>query len=190
MTIDWAAIWEIHVPHYKNGYAEIPLTQNKTLRLKPGPGFGDLSHPTTSLVLDLLKPIVKDRVVVDIGSGSGILSIAAALLGAKAVYPFEIDPEAIAHGRENFALNHLDFPMNQVPDSFDLVCINMISSEQQIALEEYPFLQQHPHQFITSGLLVKEKKRYLQMMKGYTLIAEQRSKEWLSLLLNFSISSS
>jgi ribosomal protein L11 methyltransferase len=180
--INWDAIWKIHAPHYRDGYARIPLDGVEAL-LKPGPGFGDLSHPTTDLVLKLLQPLVKGKIVVDIGSGSGILSIAAALLGAKAVYPFEIDQEAISHAKENFALNNLLINLNTIPPSFDIVCINMISSEQKVALAQYPFLQKQPHILISSGLLIEEKRAYLTQMSSYSLLKEKKSKDWLAMVL-------
>lgn len=186
-TINWSDIWKIHAPHYKDGYAHIPYDKDKTFLLKPGPGFGDLSHPTTSLIFEFLKPLAKDKIVVDIGSGSGILSIAAAKLGAKAVYPFEIDLEAIDHAKENFKINNLEIPINQIPATFDLVCINMISSEQKIALEQYPFIERHPHKLLSSGLLAEEKRRYLESMPRYTLEKEKQSQGWISLLLTFNL---
>lgn len=182
--INWKEIWEIHSPHFKNGYGIVPLSRDLSFRLVPGPGFGDLSHPTTNLVLDFLKPLVKGKTVIDIGCGSGILAIAASLLGAKAVYAFEIDEAAIRHAEENFKLNELKIFLNEKPPVVDLVTINMISSEQRVALEQYPFINKFPHTFLSSGLLKKEKEPYLKEMAGWKLIKERSKGEWLGLHLH------
>ena len=181
--INWKEIWKIHSPHFKNGYGIVPLSKELSFRLVPGPGFGDLSHPTTNLVLDFLKPLVKGKTVIDIGCGSGILSIAAMLLGAKAVYAFEIDEDSIHHAEENFKLNELKIFINKTPPIVDLVTINMISSEQKIALEQYPFIKEFPHTLLTSGLLKSEKASYLKEMSNWELITERSKGEWLGLHL-------
>ncbi len=184
--INWEEIWKIHAPHYKNGYGFVPLPGRKPFPLIPGPGFGDLSHPTTNLVLKLMTPLVKDKIVVDIGCGSGILSIAAKLLGAKSVYAFEIDPDSILHAQENFKLNQLDICLNKIPPTHDLVLINMISSEQKIALDQYPFLKKAPHTLISSGLLAKEKTSYLKQMTPWTPLDSLEKGEWLAFKLIFN----
>lgn len=163
-TIPWEAIWQYHAPNFKNGFAHIPLPGRRSFPLKPGPAFGDGSHPTTKLMLTLLEPVVKDKVVVDIGLGTGILSIASALLGAKKVYAFEIDPDAILHAKLNISLNNLDsrISINNTPPMFDIVLINMISSEQKQAFASYPFLQTSNYNLLASGILQEEKETYLQ----------------------------
>lgn len=184
--INWEAIWKIHSPYFKGGLAFVPLTETLSFPLKPGPGFGDLSHPTTQLVLESMKPLVKGKVVIDVGCGSGILSIAAALLGAKAVYAFEIDPDAISHAKENFKLNNLKILLNEKPPEIDIVCINMISSEQAFALNQYPFIKKFPCTLLSSGILAEEKERYLQAMKGWNLIKTSQNGHWLGFqLINY-----
>ena len=162
--VDWDQIWEFHAPFHKNGISNIPLKNGKTLQLKPGAGFGDLSHPTTQLCLDMLSDASPREICIDIGTGTGILAIAAALFGAKKVYAYEIDPDAICHAKENIALNKLTqvITLNPPtpPTSFDLVIINMIASEQKIALEALPFLEDHPHTRIVSGILSAKEQDY------------------------------
>ncbi len=79
-----------------------------TLVLEPGMAFGTAEHPTTRGSLRLLDPRVRagDRVA-DVGAGSGILAIAAALLGAERVLALELDPWSCAAARENVLRNRV-----------------------------------------------------------------------------------
>lgn len=180
--IDWETIWQIHAPHFSNGESNIPLPNGKVLRLKAGPGFGDLSHPTTSLCLSLLKKNM--LTCIDIGTGSGILAIAAALLGAKRVFAYEIDPPSIKHARENIALNNLEqiITLNpkKPPLKFDQLTLNMISSEQEVALNSYPFVNTCPHYRIVSGILDEHEDAYLETFHHGKQIVRKQQKEWLA----------
>jgi ribosomal protein L11 methyltransferase len=64
--------------------------------------FGTGTHPTTALCLEWLAEIdIQDKIVIDYGCGSGILSVAAALLGAKIIYAVDIDPQALIATQDN-----------------------------------------------------------------------------------------
>ena len=81
----------------------------KVLEIDPGMAFGTGTHETTSLCIRLMEEYMKpgDKVL-DVGCGSGILSIAGALLGAGEVLGIEIDPVAVDISKENIALNHVE----------------------------------------------------------------------------------
>lgn len=78
--------------------------------INPGAGFGTGTHETTQLCLKVLRGLgsLEGKTVLDFGSGSGILGIAAAMLGASRVYCVEIDPMANDNARENAALNGVE----------------------------------------------------------------------------------
>jgi ribosomal protein L11 methyltransferase len=82
------------------------------LRFAPGAGWGDGAHPTTQLCLQALAWLAPRTAagwrLLDFGSGSGLLSIAAARLGADQVLGVEIDREGLAHAHANARLNGLD----------------------------------------------------------------------------------
>lgn len=80
-----------------------PSEGERILRLDPGMAFGTGEHATTRMCLELMDACGKD--VIDVGCGSGILGIAAALTGAKSVYMCDIDPQAVEAARANAAFN-------------------------------------------------------------------------------------
>lgn len=80
-----------------------PKTDEKIMRLDPGMAFGTGEHATTRMCLDLMD--VKDKDVIDVGCGSGILGIAAELSGAKSVYMCDIDEQAVEFAKRNAELN-------------------------------------------------------------------------------------
>jgi ribosomal protein L11 methylase PrmA len=72
-------------------------------------GWGDGKHPTTSLCLDFLRDVIKqDDILLDYGTGSGVLSIYGAMLGAKRCLAIEVDDSAIVAAKDNVVLNRLD----------------------------------------------------------------------------------
>ena len=113
---DWHLTWQDHfkpivinnklavIPHWEHDYpAEI------TIRIKPGMAFGTGHHETTQLILEtLLKENIIENNVLDLGAGSGILSIASAKLGAKNIAAVEFDPDCKTNFFENLELNGLN----------------------------------------------------------------------------------
>ena len=80
--------------------------KKKVIKIDPGAAFGTGSHPTTSLCLEELEKIsLSGKKVLDIGSGSGILSIAARSFGARKIYSIDNDYLAINSTKSNFRLN-------------------------------------------------------------------------------------
>ncbi|HZT42134.1 MAG TPA: 50S ribosomal protein L11 methyltransferase [Chthonomonadaceae bacterium] len=115
---DWANAWKQHFKPFRLGRRLVvkpswetytPTDDELILELDPGMAFGTGGHPTTQLCLRALEDhVTLDMTVADIGTGSGILAIAAANLGAATVYATDIDslPRKIA--RENVARNGLE----------------------------------------------------------------------------------
>ncbi|UCH86663.1 MAG: 50S ribosomal protein L11 methyltransferase [Dehalococcoidia bacterium] len=86
-----------------------PRHGESVIRLDPGMAFGTGQHPTTLMCLRALEELLRPRMtVLDLGTGSAILALAAARLGAASVLALDIDPQAIAVAQENVRLNDLD----------------------------------------------------------------------------------
>lgn len=104
--------------------------------LDPGMAFGTGTHPTTSLCLAALSGLLAERpgaAVLDVGTGSGLLAIAARKLGAGRVAANDNDPVAVDVARENAALNGVELdltvkPLPDIPGHFDLVVANILAN--------------------------------------------------------------
>lgn len=194
--IDWNEQWAAHSQHYCNGYVRLDLSPygRPPIRLKPGPGFGDLSHPTTRMVIALMAGLINNKRVLDIGCGSGILSIASAALGAERVIGIDIDPEALLHSQENARLNQVEDKTmfmsteessNQLLLQPDIILMNMISSEQENVFNSLPQLLTFSAIWIVSGLLETQKNAYLEVAKerNWEFLEELREEGWLAMKL-------
>lgn len=112
---DWADNWKAYyeparithdltiVPSWTDYEA---TAGEKIIRLDPGVAFGTGTHPTTKLSLFALEQVLRGgETVIDVGTGSGVLSIASSLLGAKEVFAYDLDDVAVRVAKDNIALN-------------------------------------------------------------------------------------
>ena len=84
--------------------------QDRVIVLDPGQAFGTGDHPTTRMCLELMEPLeLEGRAVADVGCGSGILAVAACMMGADPVVAVDIDPLAVEVAKENAARNGVAF---------------------------------------------------------------------------------
>ncbi|MBI3376119.1 MAG: 50S ribosomal protein L11 methyltransferase [Betaproteobacteria bacterium] len=113
-------------------WSEPPEPDAVNLRIDPGLAFGTGSHPTTRLVLAWLARELRnangergDPIVLDYGCGSGILTIAAAKLGAAEAFGVDIDPQALVTTAENAARNHARVRLF-LPDALPAFCADVV----------------------------------------------------------------
>lgn len=113
---DWEREWMTNFHPMRFGrrlwicpsWKQPPAPDDVNLMLDPGLAFGTGTHPTTALCLEWLDACdLKDKIVVDYGCGSGILGIAALLLGAKQVIAIDNDPQALIATRDNAERNNI-----------------------------------------------------------------------------------
>lgn len=124
-------------------WAEAPNPNAVNLQLDPGLAFGTGTHETTALCLTWLEGLnLHGKTVLDYGSGSGVLAIAALLLGAKYAYACDIDPQALLATRENAKLNGVAerlfcmAPEALPAQQFDVVVANILA-EPLVNLAEH-----------------------------------------------------
>jgi ribosomal protein L11 methyltransferase len=144
---DWAEAWKKHYHPVRLGkrilihplWIEVePKPDDIVIALDPGMAFGTGTHPTTQLCLEALEWMVSPTLdVLDLGCGSGILSIAAAKLGANKILALDIDPISVKATRENVAQNGVPERITAQQGSlesvitsarrFDLVVVNILA---------------------------------------------------------------
>ncbi len=88
-------------------WLENPSPDRLAIKIDPGMAFGTGTHPTTQLCLELLETVSYFPTVIDVGCGSGILSIGALKLGAELALGVDIDPASVKNSRENADLNDI-----------------------------------------------------------------------------------
>jgi len=112
--VNWADAWKAHYKPIPVGqrlmivpaWLDSPDEHRTPIRIEPGMAFGTGTHPTTQLCLAMMESHVpQSGDILDIGCGSGILSIAALKLGAGRAFGVDIEPEAIPAAQDNAALN-------------------------------------------------------------------------------------
>lgn len=113
------------------GEREVPVTSGLVVRIDPGGAFGHGGHVTTRSALELLATTCRPGgSLLDVGSGSGVLAVAAARLGAEPVVAVDVDPSARAATRANAVANGVrvrvpDGGLESVGGAFDVVAANL-----------------------------------------------------------------
>ena len=178
----------------KPPWATLPRRGRKiVIEIQPGMAFGTGTHASTRLCLQALEEILKrNHSVLDVGTGSGILAIGAAKLGAREVLGVDVDPVAVASARENVDRNGVSETvrirkgnLGKVPRPFDVVVANI--DFKSLRRLRWPLLRhvRRGGTLILSGLLEREgirvRKLYLEtgLLRGGTLYTED---EWVCLV--------
>ncbi|MBE6030410.1 MAG: 50S ribosomal protein L11 methyltransferase [Clostridiales bacterium] len=132
------------------------------IEIDPGMAFGTGTHETTSLCLELIEKYIKEGdTLLDVGCGSGILAIAAGLLGASDVLGIEIDPVAVEIGNENVALNKLSDKISVIYGDLtkgvdykaDIVAANLMADLVKMLSPSVPAHLKEGGIYISSGIL-------------------------------------
>jgi ribosomal protein L11 methyltransferase len=201
---DWANAWKEHFFVHRVGQRTVIVPSWRELEysaqpddivllLDPGMAFGTGLHPTTRLCLRAVEDLVQPGMrVLDVGAGSGILSIAAARLGASYVGAVEIDPVAADVCRENVARNNVDSIVQvrtgtlqtETPEHpFDVIFANITIAA---LLELQPRLAAHLNpggRAVLSGVLAERADELLSALNeaGWRHLKTEQEQDWVAL---------
>ncbi len=165
------------------------------LHIEPGLAFGTGSHPTTKLCLETLeKHIDKDSTVLDIGCGSGILSIACLLLGAKSAFGVDIDSLAVKTAKENALENGFKddkFTVVQgnlsdkVTGKYKVIVANIVADIIMEFNKEVGRFLEDDGVYITGGIIESREPEVLDSFgeNGFKVIERYEEKGWLVFVL-------
>jgi len=201
---DWAEAWKQFFHTTRIGHRIVikptwdehkdPQPHDIVIELDPGMAFGTGTHPTTQLCLRALEKYVRERkVVVDFGTGSGILAIAAAKLKASLVIAFDSDELAVKAARENVVRNKADHAVEVhrteglyfIGDaSADLVTANIISETIVANAEQIARILKTGGVLIASGITTAKSLYVEQSLRnaGFDIADLPFEGEWVALV--------
>lgn len=159
------------------------------LSIDPGAAFGTGTHATTSLCLGILeKYITSDSTVLDIGCGSGILSIAGVLLGAEKATGVDIDAQSVRVAKENAAINGVTEKTtylvgdlaDKVTGKYNVVCANIVADVILKLLENVADFMDDTGILITSGIIDMRRKDVVDGFArfGFKIVEELNKDNW------------
>lgn len=199
---DWSEVWKRFYKPFRAGKKLVvkptweqydPQPGDQVIEIDPGMAFGSGTHETTGMCLELLEDALRGgERVIDVGTGSGILAIGAALLGAKDVLAIDIDYTAVRVAKENIAHNHLENRVRAVEGNLlektdaqcDLCVANIIADVICLFAEPLNSHIRPGGLFICSGI-IKEREndvRKALLAASYTLLEVRRKGEWVAML--------
>lgn len=165
----------------------------KVVRIDPGMAFGTGTHPTTILSVAGLEQVLRrDHVVIDVGSGSGILSIAAILLGAKKVFAYDYDKVAVQSTINNRNLNkmqkHIQVKQNDllkgVQHRANVIVSNILAHVLLDLVDDAYHLLEHKGYFITSGIITDKAHLVREKLEAsnFTIMQINKIENWVSII--------
>ena len=169
-----------------------PAAGEKVIEIDPGMAFGTGTHETTTLCMRLLEKYLKDgQSVMDVGCGSGILAIAAALLGSEDILGVEIDPDAVRTAIENVELNGVADAVTvqegdltkDVDKVVDLIVANLMAP---LVIELSGAAADHLVDkgiYISSGILIEKRDMVAEAVKeaGFEILEILEEGEWCAI---------
>lgn len=199
---DWANSWKKYFKPLRIGKSIVirptwepyaPLANDIVLDIDPGMAFGTGSHATTGLCVRFLETYIKkDMQVLDVGTGTGILAMCAARLGASEVWAVDNDPVAVKVAEENIALNNLGNTvkvaqhdlLNGVVVKADLIVANIIAEIILKLIAQVPACLKPGGIFMASGIISERKNEIIKAANAlnYKLLEEKEEEDWAALV--------
>jgi len=174
-----------------SSYVGAGFSQPSIIVIEPSMGFGTGHHATTRLCLAALQRLdLRGRSVIDVGTGSGVLAIAARRLGASGVLAIDEDPDAIAAAEGNVRLNRESRIALEIADfrsakigQFDLVVANLTGALLIASADRLRSLATPSGRLILSGFMDHEEREVLRAFGGCALEWRAQEDEWLCVSL-------
>ena len=200
---DWANNWKKYFKPTKIGEKLLILPEwekdenedgRVILNIDPGAAFGTGTHATTRLCLETIQKFIQNGdTVLDVGCGSGILSIAAMLLGAKSAVGVDIDPLAVKTAKENAEKNGLKEPEytticgdldDKVSDCYDVVIANIVADIIIRLCDSVPQRVKSGGLFISSGIIDVRADETVSAIEnaGFTIIDRYENGGWVCIV--------
>ena len=161
------------------------------LDLDPGLAFGTGTHETTRLCMELLEQYVRPGMnVLDVGCGSGILSVAALLLGADKAVGVDIDELAVKTAVENAEINHVEDRFtgicgnltDQVTGTYDIVVANIVADVIIMLTKDVEQFMKPDTVYLMSGIIdTREQDVLTAVEQHFTIIDRKEEKGWVAL---------
>lgn len=201
---DWATAWKkyyhpVRVTRYLTivpswEIYEAQSSEEKIITLDPGMAFGTGTHPTTNLTLQALETVVRGgETVLDVGTGSGVLSIACSLMGAKEIYAYDLDEVAVRSAQENVDMNegteNIKVAANDllqgVETSADIIVANILADIIKLMIPDAWRLLKTDGTFIISGIIEDKKDMILEEIysQGFEVDRIFQQKDWYAMIL-------
>ena len=198
---DWADSWKRYYQPVRIGHRLTvvptwekyePEKDDIVLLMDPGMAFGTGTHETTRLCATLLEERFDGGRMLDVGTGSGILAIAAAKLGAESVDAYDIDPVAVRVAKENCESNGcgcvncgVSDLMKDVSGEYDFICANIVAD---IIVRMAPDVREHLADeglIAFSGIINTQRDRVVEALTEYglELVEERTENDWIALLM-------
>ncbi len=201
---DWSEVWKKFYKPFRAGKRLVvkptwelydAQADDLVMEIDPGMAFGSGTHETTGMCLELLEDVMLRQPVhsvIDVGTGSGILAIGAAMLGAQDVLAIDIDPTAVKVARENVEHNHLSHVIRAVEgnllestDGMCEVCVANIIADV-ICMFAKPLVSHIVKDglFICSGIIKEREQDVVNALNEahYTILEIRRKGEWVAIL--------
>jgi ribosomal protein L11 methyltransferase len=190
---DWAARSQASLRAVQIGRVIVapPWDAPVTIVVQPSMGFGTGHHATTQLCLAALQQLdLRGKTVIDVGTGSGVLAMAASLLGAANVIGIDDDADAVSAARESLALNPKARVTLQVADlremesaNADLVLANLTGALLVAAADRLKQLTDSGGRLILSGFVAREEREVLHAFSPLAVEHRDQEGEWLCFTL-------
>lgn len=197
---DWINNWKKYFKPIKVGEKllirptweeEYEAGDRTVLHLEPGLAFGTGTHETTRLCMELLEETVKPGCdVLDVGCGSGILSVAALLLGAKSAVGVDIDPIAVKTAVQNAEINHVHERFagvcgdltEQVSGQYHIVVANIVADVILLLTKDIEQFLYPDSVYLMSGIIdTREKDVLAALSSKFEVIRRKTEKGWIAL---------